>query len=450
MSRRRVLFITSDTIGVRMAGPGIRFWELGRVLSRHFDVTLAVPPFLRTPSQTIELDFPARARVCRNTAELRGLVREADVIVTQGAVVLMCPFLSRLRKPLIFDSYDPFLLASLHPVVDANMDERLTIAEKYRVAHLISLRAADFVLCASERQRDYFLGMLSALGRVNPHNHDEDPFLRRLMAVVPYGLPEEPPRQRTKVLKGVHPKIAAEDRVVLWGGGIWNWLDARTAVRAMARVVKRRDDVRLFFMGTVRPNPSVAQTSAVDETIALSRRLDLYDRFVFFHDWVPYAERENYLLEADIGLSLHRDALETRFAFRTRLLDYLWAELPIVTTEGDVLSEKVSRCELGRVVAPGDDEAVADAIVTLLETPELKDTYRPRFARLTGDYRWDAVAEPLVKFCHEPRLAPDKDFLQTLPHPLASGRGRLVLKEMWTALKESSIAGWLRSRSGLG
>jgi glycosyltransferase involved in cell wall biosynthesis len=448
MTRRAILLITSDTVGERMAGPGIRSWELGRVLSRDFDVTLAVPPFLRAVSHSIELDFPGRARVCQTTAQLRALVREADVILTQGAVVLLCPFLLRIKKPLVFDSYDPFLLASLHQVTDASMNERLAVLEKYRNAHLVALRAADFVVCASERQRDYFLGMLSALGRVNPMNHDEDPSFRRLVDVVPFGLPGEPPRRGMEVLKGVHPKIAVSDRVVLWGGGVWNWLDAKTAVRAMARIVKRRDDVRLFFMGTVRPNASVAQMSAIDETIALSQQLGLRDRVVFFHDWVPYAERENYLLEADIGLSLHRDVLETRFAFRTRLLDYMWAGLPIVASEGDVLSKYVRRWELGRVVAAGDDEAVADAICALLETPELKEVYGPRFDRLREDHRWENVAEPLVQFCHQPRLAPDKNFLRTLPHPSTRSARRLVLREISAALREYSTFGWIRRRAG--
>lgn len=433
-----------------MAGPGIRFWELGRVLSRQFDVTLAVPPFVRAPDVPIDSksDLPVRARACRSAAEVRSLARQADIVVTQGAVALMLPFLGRLQKPLVFDSYDPFLLASLEQFVDAEMGERLSVYKRYRDAHLTALLAADFVLCASEKQRDYFLGMLSAIGRMNPQNHDEDPGFRRLIDVVPYGLPEEPPRRTRSVLKGVYPGIAAEDRVVLWGGGIWNWFDSETAVQAMARVARKRGDVRLFFMGTAHPSPSVARMRAVDDTIALSEKLGLKDRFVFFNDWVPYAERENYLLEADVGLSLHRDVLETRLAFRTRLLDYFWAELPIVATEGDVLSEEVRRHEVGRIVTPGDADAVAEAILALVATKDPKDTYRPRFSRLKDAYRWDVVAEPLIRFCHDPRLAPDRELLRTLRHPLSFASWRRILKEMWTTLADVPARARLRDGQG--
>ena len=49
--RPRVLVIASDTIGPRMAGSGIRYWNLARVLGRQQPVTLAAP-------NQVELDAP--------------------------------------------------------------------------------------------------------------------------------------------------------------------------------------------------------------------------------------------------------------------------------------------------------------------------------------------------------------------------------------------------------
>ena len=56
------------------------------------------------------------------------------------------------------------------------------------------------------------------------------------------------------------------------------------------------------------------------------------------------------------------DHLETRFSFRTRMLDYLWATLPIVCTRGDHFAELVEREGLGLTVPYGDPEALAAAI----------------------------------------------------------------------------------------
>jgi hypothetical protein len=177
----------------------------------------------------------------------------------------------------------------------------------------------------------------------------------------------------------------------------------------------------------------------------LSRELGLYDRHVFFSEWVPYAERENYLLEADMAVSLHRDHLESRFAFRVRFLDYFWARLPMVVTRGDVLSDQVTTYGLGRVVAAGDVAGVAEAILTLLDTPDLRETYRPRFEAVAARYRWEVGAQPLVAFCAAPRVAPDKAYLR------ASGGWEVkptvwwqLPGKAWRALRRGGLRGLVR------
>src|SRR6185503_10968946 len=61
-------------------------------------------------------------------------------------------------------------------------------------------------------------------------------------------------------------------------------------------------------------------------------------------------ERGAWLLDADCAVSAHLDHLESRYAFRTRLLDCFWAGLPIVCTRGDELADRVERERLGEAV----------------------------------------------------------------------------------------------------
>jgi glycosyltransferase involved in cell wall biosynthesis len=412
---QHILLIVSDPIGEEMAGPGIRFWEFARVLSQYGSVTLAVPPLIPMPSIPPRPDFEAEIVICRTVAALHALAKKTDVIITLGGMLAQYPFLAETGKPLVLDLYDPFLLATLHRFTDHSMPERLSQNEGCRRTHVFQIRAADFMICASERQRDYWLGMLAILGRINPFTNDEDSTLRRLIDVVPFGLPPEPPQHKRQVLKGVYKTIAAQDKVILWGGGIWNWFDAPAMIKAMSIIVQQRADVKLFFMGIKRPNPTLPKMPAVEEAIALSKQLDLYDRNVFFNDWTPYHERQNYLLEADIGVSLHLNHAETRFSFRTRFLDYLWAGLPILATEGDVLSEVVQKWGVGRVVKPGDVAGIAQAVLDLLDTPDLRETCQPRFKEIAAQYNWAEVTRPLVDFCINPRPAPDKTYLKNAP-----------------------------------
>jgi len=395
-----------------MAGPGIRYWEFAHILGQRFPTTLAVPPFVSMNVVPSTEALPASLCVCNNAQELRKLVQENDVLITLGVVLLFYPFMTDLDKPLVLDMYDPFLLENLQRQGHADLLKQLTSYENYLEALRIQLRKGDFFLCAAEKQRDYWLGMLAAMGRINPYTYRQDPTLRHLIDVVPFGLQNKPPQHTRSVLKGVYKNIDVDDKVILWGGGVWDWLDAPTLIRAMPLILKQRDDVKIFFMGVKRSNQDTA-TKAVDEAVTLSKELGLCDKYIFFNDWVPYNERQNYLLEADIGVSLHLDHIEARFAFRTRMLDYLWAGLPVVCTRGDVMGETLAAEDLAHLVPPGGFEEVARVVIDLIEIPNLRSIYRNRSRDLVAAYRWDVLMRPLLDFCSSPSLAPDKGFLHT-------------------------------------
>jgi hypothetical protein len=122
---------------------------------------------------------------------------------------------------------------------------------------------------------------------------------------------------------------------VLWGGGIYNWFDPLTLLRAIDKLRARFPEVRLYFLGLRHPNPQVGEMKMTDDAVALAHELGLVGTHVFFNeDWVDYDDRQNYLLEADIGVSTHLDHVD-RVLIPYALLDYLWASLPIVATAGD-------------------------------------------------------------------------------------------------------------------
>ena len=95
---------------------------------------------------------------------------------------------------------------------------------------------------------------------------------------------------------------------------------------------------------------------------ALADELGLTGTHVFFHEWIDYDARQNFLLESDIGVSTHFDHVETAFSFRTRVLDYLWAGLPTVVTEGDVLAELITEHDAGAAVPAEDVDALELAL----------------------------------------------------------------------------------------
>lgn len=407
-----VLIISHDIVGPRMAGPGIRYWELGRVLSHYFGVTLAVPGEADLPTTDVHLWTYDPGQ----WDSLVPAVEQADAILLCGDILAWFPILEGIGIPLIVDGYDPHPLETLEMFAGTPEQEQRH-QERERILQM-QCRAGDFFICASERQRDWWLGLLEAAGRVNVHNYGKDPSLRRLVDIVPFGLPSSPPRHTQQVLKGVWPGVGLEDKVVLWGGGLWQWLDPLTAIRAMARLYEQRTDLKLVFPGTRHPNTAVPDMSVYRDAVRLAEELRLLDQCVFFGDWVPYEEWPNYLLEADAGLSLHFDTLETRLAFRSRVLDYVWTGLPMVVTRGDATSELVSRFGLGEVVDYEADEALAAALLRLLEKP--RSDFSTCFERARAELTWERAAAALVAFCRAPRRAPDRVDADDMPPPPAA------------------------------
>ncbi len=148
------------------------------------------------------------------------------------------------------------------------------------------------------------------VNRVNPLSYAQDATLRRLIDVVSFGLPAKPPEPQRPAIREEVAAIAAADVVVLWGGGIWNWFDPLTAIRAVAALGAEIPALKLFFMGLRHPNPDLPQMTMARRAVELAAELGVLDRQVFFRDgWVPYEERVNYLMSADIGISLHWPAM---------------------------------------------------------------------------------------------------------------------------------------------
>ena len=401
----RVLIITGDPIGAKMAGPAIRAWNMALALAADHVVTLVSLSGAEPVSAPFEIAV-VRPGDDRSFARFE---READVIIFQGHAMAVFSALRSTEKILIVDIYDPMHLEQLEqgrglpPAVWSKQVSDATDVLNQQLAR------GDFFLCASERQRHFYLGQLAALGRINPATYDGDPDLVDLISVVPFGFDADPPRHERSVLKGVRAGIAEDDRVLLWSGGLYNWFDPQTLIRAVSELSVTRPEVRLFFQGTKHPHPGVPEMAVVADSRELARSLGVLDRAVFFNDsWVDYSDRQNFLLEADAGVSTHFSHIETTFSFRTRILDYLWAGLPMVVTEGDHFAELIERERLGLVVKAGDVAGLAAALERILFDQEFTAEVRSNIARVRVQYQWGAVLAPLTRFVRDPRPAADR------------------------------------------
>jgi glycosyltransferase involved in cell wall biosynthesis len=397
VSRPRVLVICTDSVGERMSGIGIRATEIARALAGEADVAVAAIRAGTTPLDDLEtITYELRA-----PRALHAPLAAADVVIAQPQWPEVARRLAHGRARVIYDLYDPEPFEVLEFLAERPALRRLLHAYTLdRIAG--ALRSGHHLICASDKQRDLWTGMLLTEHVLTPRLYDRDPTLRSVLDTVPFGIPAAPAQRTGDGLRDRFGDLGEDAEIVLWNGGLWQWLDAPTAIRAVARLAERRPQVRLVFMGA---SPHAPARAATEQARRVAGELGMLDSVVRFNEaWVPYEQRASWLLDADVALSTHVDHLETRFAFRTRLLDCLWARLPIVCTRGDDLAALVERDGLGAAVAERDPDAVAAALETVLERG--RGAYAEPLAAAAAAFTWERTTEPLRRWIAEPELPP--------------------------------------------
>jgi glycosyltransferase involved in cell wall biosynthesis len=401
---QRILVLSRTPIGRRMSSPGIRYLNLARVLRTALpdaDVVLASPPVASTESLS-GVDV-----VAYDPKSVLGLTRRFDVVISMSfPVSVVLASLVKAKPLLVLDFFSQFYVEWMEVGRDLyrGLHRRVWTRAGQSYANL-QLQVADFILCANERQRDAYAGVLGSLGRLTPRVYDDDPTLRRLIDVSPHGLRPEPPPDPRPLRPGALPGIAPDDKLLLWLGGILYWYDPTTLLRALARARKQHPELKLLFLGSYYPGGSeLGQGLRYHEAVAEAQRLGLTGSGVFFHDaWLPHEAVVEYLAGAYAGVTTYFTNAETRFAHRTRFMDYIWARLPIICTEGDVLAEEVQRCGWGIAVPERDEDALTAALTRLAEDEAFTAACRQNLEAAAEGMSWEAAFAPLVARLRELR-----------------------------------------------
>jgi glycosyltransferase involved in cell wall biosynthesis len=360
----RVAVHTPDTVGERMAGPGIRAWHLATELAKHHPTTLVAKREGAIPA-------PAEFRiVTHGSRDAAQVLRAADVVVGQPARGFR-----RLRRGqrVVYDLFDPVLL-ELREMYgrSPSMRQRIHLeAERWRLRR--ALADGDLLMVAFAKQRELYAEATAPVVEV-PFGVDRSP-----LAVDGENQP---------------PTANRQPPTVIWGGGTWEWLDPRTAVDAVIAANEAGVACRLLFLGRSRPNRHMIERRREDRLDQLLRHGAPYVEANA--EWVPYRERLAWLRRSKIAIMLHRPTAEAPYSIRTRLFDAIAAAVPIITTEEGFAAELVAAEGLGLIVPPGDSGAAADAVIRLLRDDALYARCVSNLARVRPRFAWDAVVRPLI------------------------------------------------------
>ncbi|HXH90630.1 MAG TPA: glycosyltransferase [Thermoanaerobaculia bacterium] len=390
----RALLVCPEPLGHRQpAGIGIRFIEMSKVLlADGHDVTLL----------SRDAGNVAGCRVDAITPEnLERYSHEAEVAIVQGHAANEV-FAHAAPIPTVVDLYDPFIVENLHYYSSRG-------AEVFAHDHatlIQSLLRGDLFLCASEAQRLFYLGTLLATGRVNPIAFESDPNLDALLRIAPFGV-EAPGSAGVSSARGSDFPLPG----VLFGA-IYDWYDPILAIEAAAIARASLPDITLTF--TTHPNPSLTPQGKLAEAMKVVEQ-KRYE-FVRFEPWVAYEERALFFSRFGAALMTFPRSIETDLSMRTRVYDYIWGGLPIVTSSAPSTDELLTRYGAGTIVPSNFPAGLAAALVRVLRDDHMR--MREGARRFVEEHQWDRALQPLVEFVRSPRIDPSKDaFAATLRLP---------------------------------
>ncbi len=371
----RILLVCPEPLGhSHPAGVGIRFIEIAAALrDEGHQVTVLSPDGGAIDGCRAEKLSPE---------SIVNSSRQSDVAVIQGHVANDF-FAHASEIPSVVDLYDPWIVENFH----YHRSHGPEVFEHDRTTLLRSIEAADMFLCASYAQRLFYAGLFLATGRLTPVSFDNDPELLRLIRIVPFGVP--PPRTRLPSATG--------HRILF--GGIYDWYDPIAAIEAVVIARASVPDMTLTF--STHPNPETTpqgKTAAARELV----RSKGYEDFILFEPWVAYRDREAYYDRFSMALITFPPSLETDLSMRTRIFDYLWAGLPVVSSPAPGTDEVLRRYRAGSILHSGRPEDFGRELVRILSDSSSWDAMQRGTQQYARDHQWRPLLEPLLEFCRHP------------------------------------------------
>lgn len=385
----------------RAEGGGLRAWGLARGLQANaidFCVSLAEPAVAAGESGG---RWQSGIEMLTWTPEsLPSLIQPFDAVVVSYCAGGLSPLVvSALTdaQQLILDCNVPF-----HVEVSARESRSLDREFAYFMADLrvvtAVLRRGDVFLCASERQKLYYQGVLSGVGRLNPATYRSE-----LLEIVPYGIDDDEPEARSQPIGALTRRPASTK--LLWFGAMYPWFDIAPLLEAVALLNDQGMDVTLTIVGARNPTSThpdfLVAFDAFDELMASPR----YRAHVFSQGWVDFADRADWFLDADLGVMISKLGLENSLAWRTRLVDMVWGRLPVATNAGDLLGDLLVERGAAARLPPGDAGRLAAGLRSAIEVGA--SSMRANLETVRRELGWMKVTQGVAAHVRSKTRAPD-------------------------------------------
>lgn len=403
--------------GERLHAPGIRTWQIATALAaqRHF-VTLCIIDFgdfqpdqksPAIPPPAVRQDAGSNISLVKLTyhpvqsvqaiCTLHVATRFAAIVSTTDIMNSIAADLN-LPIPLWLDyNGDPFAEKQLQARLYQHDGSLLPQWQLY----LKGLARGDRFSVCSQPQRHALIGQLGFCGRLTGNTSGEE-----LVEVLPNcsRIMSERTPKRTTPLKG--KQIPATAFLVLWSGGYNTWCDPETLFRGLEGAMSQNEAI---YFATTGGALDGHDNKSFQIFRTLVEQSPLRDRFVFL-GWIPTDEVASYYEQADIAVFTDRYSVEGELGTRTRLVDWMQYDLPILCTDLCELTADLASEGLIKTFPIGDATALTKMLVDSAAKPEeIAEMGKRAHQWLDTNLSEDKALSPLVAWAQSPQFARDRE-----------------------------------------
>jgi glycosyltransferase involved in cell wall biosynthesis len=306
-------------------GGGIRVWHLHNGLTANgLDCDIAVPKWAASEFSPGVISYDSFNHLFLISQDYEAVISN----YAMGEIAL--DLFRKLPEKIIrvADLYVPIHVEVMARNVPAHQmkDEALSF-ERSRILWEQTLLHSDIYLVTSKEQRTYYYGLLSGLHIVNPENFDE---------IKMYEVPQAVIHSSSQNLE--RRKFNPNHLKILWWGAFYPWFDATKIGEIATKLLEIGKSVELQIVGAI--NPFVTYPHFKELAESQVEKLKNYPNITFI-PWVNYSEREAVFRNADAALIFNKIGAENEISWRTRLLDCIEFEIPILTNGGDPFGELI-------------------------------------------------------------------------------------------------------------
>ena len=269
-----------------------------------------------------------------------------------------------------------------------------------------SLLAGDHFSACSDRQRYMLLGELGAVGRLNRLTTATS----LVDVLVPYHLTYTTFEHTRNVLRGIC--VRADDFVLLWSGGYNTWTDVDTLFHGLELAMAKNAKILFVSTGGAIPGHDDRTFERFRQMVEGSPNRGRYR----LCGWVPSEDMPNYYLESNAAINIDRWSIEALVGHRNRILDWIMAGLPVLTTPLCELAKDLADRRLVTPFHAGDPHDLGRQLVHVVEhTAEAmgRAAQAREYVRLMLSA--DITLAPLAEWVAHPQAAPDLPPLSVRP-----------------------------------